>query len=179
MNGLAGPGLLAHVLTAKYCDHLPLYRQSGIYARSGVDLERSTLADWVGQCSTLLRPLVEALNRYVLAGAKIHADDTPVPVLAPGEGKTKTGRLWPYVPVSYTHLDVYKRQTHAQTMVPANPQRTADSRFVAPTPTMAPVIVCVVDTGIPSAVAKNSVAAPPAVSYTHLDVYKRQLLYNE
>lgn len=97
MNGLAGPGLLAHVLTAKYCDHLPLYRQSGIYARSGVDLERSTLADWVGQCSTLLRPLVEALNRYVLAGAKIHADDTPVPVLAPGEGKTKTGRLWPYV----------------------------------------------------------------------------------
>ena len=96
-NGLAGPGLLAHVLTAKYCDHLPLYRQSGIYARSGVDLERSTLADWVGQCSALLRPLVNALNRYVLSGAKIHADDTPVPVLAPGEGKTKTGRLWPYV----------------------------------------------------------------------------------
>ena len=96
-NGLAGPGLLAHVLTAKYCDHLPLYRQSGIYARSGVDLERSTLADWVGQCTALLRPLVDALNRYVLSGAKIHADDTPVPVLAPGEGKTKTGRLWPYV----------------------------------------------------------------------------------
>ncbi len=96
-NGLAGPGLLAHVLTAKFCDHLPLYRQSGIYARSGVDLERSTLADWVGQCSALLRPLVEALNRYVLSAAKVHADDTPVPVLAPGEGKTKTGRLWPYV----------------------------------------------------------------------------------
>lgn len=96
-GGLAGPGLLAHVLTAKYCDHLPLYRQSGIYARAGVELERSTLADWVGQCSALLRPLVNALNRYVLAGEKIHADDTPVPVLAPGEGKTKTGRLWPYV----------------------------------------------------------------------------------
>lgn len=96
-NGVAGPGLLAHVLTAKYCDHLPLYRQSGIYARSGVELERSTLADWVGQCSALLRPLVDALNRYVLSGAKVHADDTPVPVLAPGEGKTKTGRLWPYV----------------------------------------------------------------------------------
>lgn len=90
-NGLAGPGLLAHVLTAKYCDHLPLYRQSGIYARAGVELERSTLAGWVGQCSALLRPLVEALNRYVLAA------DTPVPVLAPGEGKTKTGRLWTYV----------------------------------------------------------------------------------
>jgi transposase len=96
-NGLAGPGLLAHVLTAKFCDHLPLYRQSGIYARSGVELERSTLADWVGQCSALLRPLVDALNRYVLSAAKVHADDTPVPVLAPGEGKTKTGRLWPYV----------------------------------------------------------------------------------
>jgi len=96
-NGLAGPGLLAHVLTAKFCDHLPLYRQSGIYARSGVELERSTLADWVGQCSVLLRPLVEALNRYVLSAAKVHADDTPVPVLAPGEGKAKTGRLWPYV----------------------------------------------------------------------------------
>lgn len=96
-NGLAGPGLLAHVLTAKFCDHLPLYRQSGIYARSGIELERSTLADWVGQCSALLRPLVEALNRYVLSAAKVHADDTPVPVLAPGEGKTKTGRLWPYV----------------------------------------------------------------------------------
>jgi transposase len=96
-NGLAGPGLLAHVLTAKYCDHLPLYRQSGIYARAGVELERSTLAGWVGQASALLRPLVEALNRHVLACAKVHADDTPVPVLAPGEGQTKTGRLWPYV----------------------------------------------------------------------------------
>ena len=96
-KGTAGPGLLAHVLVAKYGDHLPLYRQSDIYAREGVDLERSTLAGWVGQCSALLRPLVTALNRYVLSGAKVHADDTPVPVLAPGEGKTKTGRLWTYV----------------------------------------------------------------------------------
>jgi transposase len=96
-NGLAGPSLLAHVLTAKYSDHLPLYRQHGIYARSGVELERSTLADWVGQCSALLRPLVDALKHYVLSGAKVHADDTPVPVLTPGDGKTKTGRLWPYV----------------------------------------------------------------------------------
>ena len=96
-KGLAGAGLLAHVLVAKYCDHLPLYRQSGIYAREGVELERSTLADWVGQCSALMRPLVNALNRYVLAGDKLHGDDTPVPVLAPGEGKTKTGRLWSYV----------------------------------------------------------------------------------
>ena len=96
-RGAAGPGLLAHVLVAKYGDHLPLYRQSDIYAREGVDLERSTLAGWVGQCSALLRPLVSALNSYVLSGAKVHADDTPVPVLAPGEGKTKTGRLWTYV----------------------------------------------------------------------------------
>lgn len=96
-RGLAGPGLLAHVLVAKYCDHLPLYRQSGIYAREGVELERSTLAGRVGQCNMLLRPLVAALQKHVLSGQKLHADDTPVPVLAPGEGKTKTGRLRTYV----------------------------------------------------------------------------------
>jgi transposase len=96
-RGIAGPGLLAHVLVSKYCDHLPLYRQSEIYAREGVELERSTLADWVGGTSALLAPLVEALRRHVLSAAKLHADDTPVPVLAPGNGKTKTGRLWTYV----------------------------------------------------------------------------------
>jgi transposase len=96
-RGMAGPGLLAHVLVSKYCDHLPLYRQSEIYAREGVDLERSTLADWVGGTSALLAPLVEALRRHVMNATKLHADDTPVPVLAPGNGKTKTGRLWTYV----------------------------------------------------------------------------------
>lgn len=96
-HGLAGPGLLAHVLIGKYCDHLPLYRQSQIYAREGVELERSTLADWVGGVSALLQPLIEALGRHVLTATKLHADDTPVPVLAPGTGKTKTGRLWTYV----------------------------------------------------------------------------------
>jgi transposase len=96
-RGLAGPGLLAHVLTAKFGDHLPLYRQSEIYAREGVDLDRSTLAQWVGESSQLLRPLVEAMRAYVMSGNKLHADDTPVPVLAPGNGKTKTGRLWTYV----------------------------------------------------------------------------------
>ena len=96
-RGLAGPGLLAHVLVSKYCDHLPLYRQSEIYAREGVELERSTLADWVGQCSALLAPLANALSRYVLSGSKLHADDTPVPVLQPGRGTTKHGRLWTYV----------------------------------------------------------------------------------
>ena len=96
-RGLAGPGLLAHVLTAKYCDHLPLYRQHEIYAREGIDIDRSTLANWVGESSSLLEPLVLALRRYVLAASKVHGDDTPVPVLAPGQGKTKTGRLWTYV----------------------------------------------------------------------------------
>lgn len=96
-RGRATAGLLAHVLVAKYADHLPLYRQSDIYARAGVTLERSTLADWVGGAAALLQPLVEALGRHVMAGAVLHADDTPVPVLAPGTGKTRTGRLWAYL----------------------------------------------------------------------------------
>jgi transposase len=96
-RGLAGPGLLAHVLVAKYADHQPLYRQSEIYAREGVDLDRSTLAGWVGATSELLAPLVEAVRQHVMSASKLHADDTPVPVLAPGNGKTKTGRLWTYV----------------------------------------------------------------------------------
>jgi len=96
-RGLAGPGLLAHVLVAKFCDHQPLYRQAEMYAREGVELERSTLADWVGGCSRLLEPLVQALHRHVMSAGKLHADDTPVPVLAPGNGKTKLGRLWTYV----------------------------------------------------------------------------------
>jgi transposase len=96
-RGRATAGLLAHVLVAKYADHLPLYRQSEIYARAGVELQRSTLADWVGQSAALLRPLLDALARHVLAGAVLHADDTPVPVLAPGLGRTSTGRLWAYL----------------------------------------------------------------------------------
>jgi transposase len=96
-RGLAGPGLLAHVLVAKYADHLPLHRQSAIYAREGIDLPRSTLAEWVGGAHHLLRPLVAALRRYVLDTEKLHGDDTPIPVLAPGKGKTATGRLWTYV----------------------------------------------------------------------------------
>ncbi len=92
-RGMSGPGLLAHVPVSKFADHLPPYRQSEIYARAGMELERSTLADWVGGTSQLLEPLVEALRRHVMAAGKLHADDTPVPVLAPGQGKTKTGRL--------------------------------------------------------------------------------------
>jgi hypothetical protein len=96
-RGLAGPGLLAHVLVSKFADHLPLYRQSEICARQGVEIERSTLAGWVGGASELLAPLIDAIQKHVLAGAKLHADDTPMPVLSPGSGKTKTGRLWTYV----------------------------------------------------------------------------------
>jgi transposase len=96
-RGIAGPGLLAHILVGKFADHQPLYRQSAIYAREGVDLDRSTMARWIGACGVLVRPLVESLQRYVMAPGKVHADDTPMPVLAPGNGQTKTGRLWVYV----------------------------------------------------------------------------------
>lgn len=97
LRGIAGPGLLAHILVAKYADHLPLYRQAVIYERADVALDRSTMARWVGACANLLQPLVDAIRHHVFAAAKIHADDTTVPVLAPGNGKTKTGRLWTYV----------------------------------------------------------------------------------
>ena len=96
-RGLAGPALLAHVIVSKFSDHLPLYRQSEIYARQGVEISRSTLAGWVGAASDLLEPLVAAIQKHVLAGRKLHADDTPMPVLAPGSGKTRTARLWTYV----------------------------------------------------------------------------------
>ncbi len=96
-RGRPGPGLLAHVLVSKYADHLPLYRQSQIFARDGIDLDRSTLADWVGKSTALLEPLADAIGRHVLAGEAIFADDTPVRMLAPGTGKTQTARLWTYV----------------------------------------------------------------------------------
>ena len=96
-RGQAGAGLLAHILVGKYCDHLPLYRQSGIYAREGVELDRATMAAWVGKVTALASPLVEAVADHVMAADKLHVDDTPVPVLAPGTGKTKTGRLWVYL----------------------------------------------------------------------------------
>jgi transposase len=94
-RGRAGPHLLAQVLFGKYGLHLPLNRQSVAFAREGIDLDVSTLADWVGASSATLTPLIEAIQVHVLAAARIHADDTPVPVLA--KGKTRTGRLWTYV----------------------------------------------------------------------------------
>jgi len=96
-RGRPGAGLIAHVLVNKYADHSPLYRQSQIFEREGVDLDRSTLADWVGKSTTLLEPLAEAVARHVLKGQALFADDTPVKLLAPGSGKPKTARLWAYV----------------------------------------------------------------------------------
>ena len=96
-RAMAGASVLAHVIMSKYADHLPLYRQVEIYARDGLDLDRGTLADWMGKAAWLLRPLADRIGEHVMAGTVIHADDTPVPVLAPGNGKTRTGRLWIYL----------------------------------------------------------------------------------
>jgi transposase len=95
-KGLASPGLLAHVLISKYCDHTPLYRQSQIFARHGVELNRSTLANWVGGATWWLEPLRARMAEHVFASSKLFADDTTIPVLDPGRGRTRTGRLWVY-----------------------------------------------------------------------------------
>ena len=95
-KGSASPGLLAHVLVSKYCDHTPLYRQSQIFARHGVEIDRSTLANWVGGACWWLEPLQARLAAHVFGSSKIFADDTPIPVLDPGRGRTKMGRLWVY-----------------------------------------------------------------------------------
>jgi transposase len=94
-RGRAGPKLLAHILFSKYGLHLPLNRQSAVYAREGIDLDVSTLADWVGAAAATLMPLVTEIRTHVFAAERIHADDTTVPVLA--KGKTRTGRVWTYV----------------------------------------------------------------------------------
>ena len=94
-RGRAGPKLLAHILFSKYGLHLPLNRQSAVYEREGIDLDVSTLADWVGAAAATLMPLIDVIRTHVFAAERIHADDTTVPVLA--KGKTRTGRLWTYV----------------------------------------------------------------------------------
>lgn len=96
-RGRPGPGLLAHVLVSKYCDHLPLYRQSEIYARDGLDLPRGLLAGWVGRAAELVEPMAAFIGRHALAGPRVHADDTPMPMLAPGRGRTQTARFWAYL----------------------------------------------------------------------------------
>jgi transposase len=96
-RGRPGPGLISHVAVAKYCDGLPLYRQSGIYARQGIEIDRQTLADWMGHAAWWFAPLAELIGAHVMTAPAIHSDDTPVQVLAPGLGKTRTARLWDYV----------------------------------------------------------------------------------
>lgn len=88
--------LLAHLFVNKYENHLPLYRQSVIFERDGIDIDRSALADWVGKSTALLELLADAIGRHVLAGQVIFANDTPVKVLAPGTGMTATATLWAY-----------------------------------------------------------------------------------
>jgi transposase len=127
-RGRPGPGLLAHVLVSKYCDHLPLNRQSDIYAREGVELDRSTLADWVGRAALLMSPIAEAIGDYVRAGPAVHADDTPIPVQDPGRGSTRKGRLWvvvrderawasPAPPAAYYRYSVDRKGEHAQALL--------------------------------------------------------------
>ena len=125
-RGRAGPGLLSHILVSKFCDHLPFYRQNQIYARQDIDLSRSTMAGWTTQVVTLLRPLLEALRISVMASPRLHTDDTPVPVLKPGNKKTKTGRLWVYVrdnrpygsadpPAAFYHYSPDRKAIHPKT----------------------------------------------------------------
>ena len=103
-KGIPTAGLLAHVLVAKYQDHLPLYRQSGIFARAGLAIPDSTLAQWVGCCGVHLQPLVDALREELLAQPVLHADETPVSMLKPGHGKTHRAYLWSYCSTSLNSM---------------------------------------------------------------------------
>ena len=96
-KGRPGPGLVASVVVGKYLDGLPLYRQSAIFLREGIEIERATLADWVGHVAWWVAPLAALIGGQVMAAPVLHTDDTPIAVLAPGNGKTRTGRLWTYV----------------------------------------------------------------------------------
>jgi transposase len=127
-RGRPGPGLAAHVIISKYCDHTPLNRQSDIYAREGVDLDRSTMAGWVGKIAWLVTPLAQAIGDYARAGPSVHADDTPIPVQDPGKGKTKTGQLWVVVRdekpwgscnprAAYYHYSPNRRGEHAHALL--------------------------------------------------------------
>ena len=103
-KGIPTAGLLAQVLVAKYGDHLPLYRQEGIFGRAGLAIPRSTLAQWVGMCGVQLQPLVDALKEQMLRHRVMHADETPVAMLSPGKGKTQRAYLWTYCPGAFEDL---------------------------------------------------------------------------
>ena len=103
-KGLPTAGLLAQVLVAKYLDHLPLYRQEAIFERAGLAIARSTLAQWVGECGVQLQPLVDALTAELLKQDVLHADETPVAMLKPGNGKTHRAYLWSYCTTSFNPM---------------------------------------------------------------------------
>ena len=103
-KGIPTAGLLAQVLVAKYADHLPLYRQEGIYARAGLAIPRSTLAQWVGTCGVRLQPLVDALRAEMLDRRVLHADETPVAMLKPDKGTTHRAYLWAYAPGAFEDI---------------------------------------------------------------------------
>ncbi len=105
-KGIPTAGLLAQVLVAKYGDHLPLYRQEAIFGRAGLAIPRSTLAQWVGACGVQLQPLVDALREELLTHAVLHADETPVAMLKPGNGKTHRAYLWSYCTTSFDSVKV-------------------------------------------------------------------------
>src|SRR5580765_8374634 len=103
-KGLPTAALLAQVLVAKYADHQPLYRQEGIFERSGMAIPRSTLAQWIGVCGVRLQPLVDALKAVLLERSVLHADETPVAMLAPGKGKTHRAYIWSYSSTQFDAL---------------------------------------------------------------------------
>ena len=103
-KGIPTSGLLAHVLVAKFSDHLPLYRQETIFERAGYAIPRSTLAEWVGRCGVALQPLVDALRDELMTQAILHADETPVPMLAPGKKKTHQAYVWAYASTRFDPL---------------------------------------------------------------------------
>ncbi len=122
-RGRAGPELLATILEAEFGQHLPLNQQSETFGREGIELDTSTLADWVGACTAVLSPLVALIHAHVMAAERLHGDDTPVPVLA--RGHTTTGRLWTYVrddrpfggpapPAALFHYSPDRRGEHPQ-----------------------------------------------------------------
>ena len=119
-KGIPTTGLLAQVLVNKFADHLPLYRQEAIFGRSGVSIPRSTLAQWVGSCCVELQPLVDALKREILTRSVLHADETPVQMLKPGNGKTHRAYLWAYAAGAHEDIKavVYDFLKVAQELTP-------------------------------------------------------------
>lgn len=119
-RGLPGPGLVAHVITSKYCDHLPLYRQEQIFTRHGVAIPRSTMCGWLKEAARLLEPLHELMGGRIRQSKVIHTDDTPLPVQQKGRGKTKTGRLWVYLGDARNPYTIYEYTPTRQRDGPMN-----------------------------------------------------------